>query len=313
MNTDDAVIPAVGYIYVAPPDTLMPPLASIIDPATPDGWGSGQWDSIGNTSLDNGISHAVDGDDPETKGSWQKPNLRLTNPKKTYSLDIKLEDFTVESYRLYYGSSRSADPDGTFVIPESPVAQARALLIIAVDADHMVAEYYPRVTIIGNGAIEYDPANLTEIPVRATVLTGNTADTAYPGKITPRIPIPKPVTPPAPSAPPDVRVWGSGPTYWCAWAPPTTGGSPDGYTLYAYPAASRGDPNSYTRIDVASLIDSDDHPDPPSDLASGWICPSEAISFPDSGDWGLAVTAHNTGGTSTHALTDTSEHITVPA
>lgn len=186
------VVPATGYVYVAEPNTDMPDLATLTDPTTPPAG----WTDIGNTSLENGLEHAVEGDDPTTLGSWQRPTLITTSPNKSYAVTINLEDFTVQSYQLYYGSNTAAATDGTFTLPLTPTPQLKALLVIATDGRDMVVEYYPNTSIIGADAITYDPAALSEIPIKCTILAGDSTHN-WPGKISPKMAIPK-APPPAP-------------------------------------------------------------------------------------------------------------------
>lgn len=189
--TDAPILPSTGYVYVAPVGTPMPTLP-IADPKDP----GSEWTSIGNTSLENGISRAVDGDDPAVLGSWQNPNLRTTRPTKTRSLSINLIDFTVAAYELYYGGGTVVGPDGVtpatpedtvkaFQIPSNAVPQEKALLIIAVDGEYQVVEHYSKTSIIGSDAIEYDPTALAEIPVTATMLAADGTD--YTGTISERL------------------------------------------------------------------------------------------------------------------------------
>ncbi|WP_433332528.1 hypothetical protein [Spirillospora sp. CA-294931] len=189
--TDAPVLPSTGYVFVANAGTAMPTLP-ISNPKVP---GAG-WRSIGNTSLENGISRDVDGDDPEVLGSWQNPALKTTRPTKTRSLTINLLDFTVDAYSLYYGGGVVVGPDGTtpatesdtvkaFQIPATSVPQERALLIVAVDGEYQVVEHYAQASITGADAIEYDPTALAEIPVTATALSHNGA--AYTGTISERL------------------------------------------------------------------------------------------------------------------------------
>jgi hypothetical protein len=51
---DEVVLPSTGYVYVAPVGTAMPtlPIADPKAPGTP-------WESIGNTSLENGINRSM--------------------------------------------------------------------------------------------------------------------------------------------------------------------------------------------------------------------------------------------------------------
>ncbi|MCC3773487.1 hypothetical protein [Streptomyces sp. UNOB3_S3] len=174
--------PSQGYVYVAEVGTPMPALPIL--PKDPNatmpqvgGVKSTAWRDVGNTSLENGIEMSVDGDDAETLGSWQNPNLKQTNPKKTYALTVSLEDFTVETYKLYYGAGDEAvitDPVTSkpvgFNIPLNPTATEKALLIVGTDGDNAVAWHYPKVAIIGGDSITLDPAALSEVPVKATIL-----------------------------------------------------------------------------------------------------------------------------------------------
>jgi hypothetical protein len=172
LTKDPVLVPNTGYIFVAPEGTPKPtlPLDIRTERTLRDSVGV-SWESIGNTSLENGISHDSEGDDPEVLGTWQKPALRTTNPPKIYTLTLALSDFTVATYRLYYGGGDVA-ADGSFIIPSVPASQTKALLVVAVDGDRHVVEYYERVSLIGAEGVTYDPAALTEMPVTATILSG---------------------------------------------------------------------------------------------------------------------------------------------
>lgn len=198
---DDAMNPATGYVYVAPVGTARPDIQPGFDYTDPSTWGiddggsppSPLWKPIGHTSLENGIEFTSDGDDPETLGTWQAPNLRTTNPTRTYSVTLNLASFNLETYKLYYGGGTviGTGDDQSFVIPDVPVAQERALLILAVDGQYLVGQYFKKVSMIGSDSITYDPSSLSEMPVRATILGAQTYGTgvAGQGEITPRIPL----------------------------------------------------------------------------------------------------------------------------
>ncbi|MGN9782763.1 IPT/TIG domain-containing protein [Nonomuraea sp. ZG12] len=172
VTQDPVLVPATGYIFVAPAGTPKPVLPyDIRNERTLKQSVGLSWSSIGNTSLESGINREFEGDDPEVLGTWQRPNLRTTNPTKVYALTIALADFTVDSYTLYYGGGDVA-ADGSFVIPNVSAAQERALLIVAVDGDKHVVEHYERVSLIGAEGTQFDPAAMAEMPVRATVLGG---------------------------------------------------------------------------------------------------------------------------------------------
>ncbi|WP_367138528.1 MULTISPECIES: hypothetical protein [Streptomyces] len=175
-----ALAPKTGYVYVAPVDTPAPPTFPFeptgrdISFTYKDGMKeiAAKWVSIGNTSLENGIEMAVEGDDPETLGTWQVPALEVTSPPKSYSMTMNLADISLETLKLYYGAGDSAVVDGQFVIPNTPTTTDKALYIIGTDGKHVVAWYYPSVRLIGADSITLDPSALTEVPVRASIVKG---------------------------------------------------------------------------------------------------------------------------------------------
>lgn len=190
--TDSVVLPSTGYVFIAPVGTAMPtlPINNPLVPGSP-------WASVGNTSLDNGISRTVAGDDPTVLGSWQNPSLVTTRPTKTRSVTLNLQDFNTETFKLYYGGGTVVNQTGTapyvvgtstakaFQIPDAPVPQEKALLIVAVDGGFQVVEWYPKASFLGSDDIQYDPTALTELPVTATTLSNGGT---YTGVISERTP-----------------------------------------------------------------------------------------------------------------------------
>uniref|UniRef100_UPI0039F6341C phage tail tube protein n=1 Tax=Streptomyces sp. 039-1 TaxID=2789263 RepID=UPI0039F6341C len=160
-NNTEVVIPGTGYVYIGNADnggsaTPAKKPTAWFDPLAP---GAG-WDSIGHTSLENGVEFGRDGDDPETKGSWQVPKLRTTNPDVTYTLTLNALQASADTYRLYFGAGPGAMVGNTFKIPAKPQAQARALLIVIVDGSQMLPLYFPHVSLLGSDAISLDPTAL---------------------------------------------------------------------------------------------------------------------------------------------------------
>ncbi|WP_371784697.1 phage tail tube protein [Streptosporangium subroseum] len=172
LTKDPVLVPNTGYVFVAPEGTPKPVLPlDILNLRTLRESVGSAWASIGNTSLENGIVHESEGDDAEVLGTWQNPALRTTNPPKIYTVTLSLADFGLETYKLYYGGGGVA-ADGSFIIPSVPSSTTKAMLIVAVDGDRHVVEYYERVSLIGSDGVTYDPAALSEMPVKATILGG---------------------------------------------------------------------------------------------------------------------------------------------
>jgi hypothetical protein len=174
LDNTEVVIPGTGYVYLGVADngsgTKTAKPTGSFDPLAP---GTG-WSSIGHTSLENGIEFGRDGDDPATKGSWQNPKIRTTNPDVTYSIKLNALQASAETYQLYFGAGPGATVGGVFKIPAKPHAQSKALLIVIVDNGQMLPLYFPNVSLLGSDAISFDPTALLEFPITGTILAGNT-------------------------------------------------------------------------------------------------------------------------------------------
>ncbi len=169
MALDDAAVidPAVGYLYVAPADTAKPEITDPTDPGE-------DWENVGHTALDELPEIGRDGDDPETKGSWQNPKLRVTTPDVTYTITFRSIQASPLSYQLYFGAGPAAmQADGSFRIPAKPSAQERALLMIIVDGERFLPLYHPRVSLLGSDAVGMDADGFVTFPIRGTLLSSS--------------------------------------------------------------------------------------------------------------------------------------------
>lgn len=185
LAAEEVLSPATGLVFISTGATqAMPqlPIASIPTTFDKDWEPAVGWKSLGHTSLEDGIEIELDGDDPETLGTWQVPNLRVTSPKKVYTMTINLASFTFDAYKLYYGGGNMVDEDGVdtavladargWKIPDSPSPQNQSLLVIALDGGYQVVQYFQNTAAIGSDSIEYDAEELAQMPVSFTVLSG---------------------------------------------------------------------------------------------------------------------------------------------
>lgn len=183
-GANEVLSPSQGLVFVSTGATATLPTLPLSGlPASYDSaYAPTGWKSIGHTSLEDGITVSRNGDDPETQGTWQVPNLRTTTPTTVYSLTINLQSWVFNSLGLYYGGGQMVDSAGVvtavladargWLIPDTPVPTPKSLMIVARDAGWQVVEYHQNVTILGSDDIEFDPAALTSMPVTATVLSG---------------------------------------------------------------------------------------------------------------------------------------------
>jgi hypothetical protein len=171
--TDGAVIlPGRGYLSLHDTPGTASPFATqaeldAIDLDT-DAWATG-WKNMGHTSRDDTVSLAKDGTDPETKGTWQKPNLRQTPGSTTWSLGIPALQLDNNILALYFGDGDITDPDVFHVLPGA-APQEKALALVLVDGSTRAGLYLPKVSVLGDDTPEFDPENFIEFSLKATVL-----------------------------------------------------------------------------------------------------------------------------------------------
>lgn len=170
LNDNAVVLPAVGYIYVAPVDTASPTPAQIetFDPDT----GISPWVQLGHTSRDDLPVFGFDGGDQETLGSWQNSALRrvTTEAAQDFVTFNALQlDESVLSY--YYGVSNPGSTVGKFDVTDASVAGIEtALLIVIVDGDATIGFHASKVSLGREDSIELAIDEFVAVPLRASVL-----------------------------------------------------------------------------------------------------------------------------------------------
>lgn len=164
---DNAVtVPGRGYYYVAPSGTAVP--SGTGEPAAP-------WINVGHTSQDDPLTISRDGGDRTTLGSWQNDALRETIEPTTYQLAFKLLQYDELALSLYYGGGQVGE-SGRFEVPKSPQAQEHALYVVIVDGANRWDRHFPKVSVLGNDDEELDTAELSGMPVAATILGDSSLD-----------------------------------------------------------------------------------------------------------------------------------------
>jgi hypothetical protein len=170
LNDNAVVLPAVGYIYVAPVDTASPTPAQIesFNPTT----GISPWVQIGHTSRDDLPVFGFDGGDSETKGSWQNASLRrvITEVAQDFVTFNALQlDEAVLSY--YYGVSDPGSTVGKFDVANAATSGIQtALLIVIVDGSATIGFHASKVSILRDDSIELAIDEFVAVPLRASIL-----------------------------------------------------------------------------------------------------------------------------------------------
>lgn len=170
LNDNAVVLPAVGYIYVAPVDTASPTPAQI-ESFNPD-TGISPWVQLGHTSRDDLPVFGFDGGDSETKGSWQNASLRrvTTEVAQDFVTFNALQlDEAILSY--YYGVTNPGSTVGKFDVTDTATSGIEtALLIVIVDGDATIGFHASKVSMGREDSIELAIDEFVGVPLRASVL-----------------------------------------------------------------------------------------------------------------------------------------------
>ncbi|WOT03372.1 hypothetical protein [Corynebacterium pyruviciproducens] len=140
--------------------------ATVTQVAEPRGW-----EPIGHTSNDDLPEFGYDGGDSETKGSWQKKNLReVSKDAPVDYVTIKPIQFDAETLELYYGKNASKE-EGVFGV-DAPGGKSveRAVLIVIRDGDFTIAFTAAKAGVRREESISMASDDFATLPIRATFL-----------------------------------------------------------------------------------------------------------------------------------------------
>src|SRR5690606_20712150 len=158
---DSAVIlPGVGYMYLAPAETVAP--ANLEEPEAP-------WENLGHTSREDGLTITRDGGDSETLGTWQNPSLRERRDPSVFAITAYLHQVDNNVLSLYFGGGDTST-EGVFGVNSVTGTVEKALYVRIVDGANEVGLYVPKVSIGAEDDVEVDPGGFLSFPIRATVL-----------------------------------------------------------------------------------------------------------------------------------------------
>lgn len=174
MTLDDGavILPGRGYLFLhdTPGSTFPAVTQAALDALNLEAATIGTgWKNFGHTSRENSVGLAKDGTEGETKGTWQRPNMRQTTPTTTWSLGIPALQIDNTILGLYFGDGDISDPDAFHVLPNAS-PQEKGLYLVLVDGSNRAGIGLPKVSVTSDDAPEFDPENFTEFSIKATVL-----------------------------------------------------------------------------------------------------------------------------------------------
>lgn len=173
LDDDATVVPAVGeYWFHAAVGT--PPPTDVEDP------GSDGYTDLGHTALEEPFSITSEGGEETVLGTWRNKQLRTVNSPRVESVAFVLQQWTEDTYRLYYGANAEVDANGYVLVPENPIKTEGTLFVLVKDGEERLPLWFPRVQIYRADDITADPEALMGLPVRATIL-GRSGETSLYG------------------------------------------------------------------------------------------------------------------------------------
>lgn len=163
---DKLFVAATGYIYTADPGTV----ANLTD-FDPDVFGitdESTWKPVGATSEEDLPEFGYEGGDTESKGTWQRKNIRqITTETPVDYVTWKTQAITKENLELYYGPNASTDPKRFGIdIPGKTVQ--KAVLIVLVDGDDIIGFHAAQAAVGRDEAASVATDGFTTLPTRAT-------------------------------------------------------------------------------------------------------------------------------------------------
>ena len=170
--------------YRAPVGTPRPlTLAALKAPASP-------WVNVGQTSADNLLPIVSEGGEVTNLSTAQTTNIRQNVAERTESINVGLQDWTLDSYKLYYGANAVVTADGAVEIPTKAVPTIIAFLAVIEDGEKTGGFYFSKASVIRNEDIAFqNKESLNTLPIRVTGLAEDgkrSAITAIPARVDPR-------------------------------------------------------------------------------------------------------------------------------
>lgn len=169
---DNAVFTAAtGYIFTGPVGNAAPLPADIAE-INPEDFGSAEgWVTIGHTSQEELPEFGFEGGDKETRGTWQKRNLREVSTETPVDyLLMRAQQVDAATLALYYGANSSETP-GVFGVADGDAPSLeRSLFLLLVDGNNRIGFHAPKASIRRDESISLSTDEFATLPLRATFM-----------------------------------------------------------------------------------------------------------------------------------------------
>lgn len=161
LNNNATLVVGAGNFFTAPyveatPAALPADLGAVGAP----------WVNIGHTSLEDIFSVASEGGEATNLGTLQAKTLRTTYSPRTETFNLTLQQFDVDSLKLYFGANATVGADGELQVPTTADATVASFLAVFVDGTNKFGFYAPKAEIVrGDDLALSDGESLAGLPL----------------------------------------------------------------------------------------------------------------------------------------------------
>lgn len=184
LHDDDVLLRKEAEFYIAEVGTKMPKIADLASKAK-QATALTAWKPFGHLSEDTGIKLNREGGDQTTKGSLQKPKLRVDIKNVEFSMEVGTIQFDKSNLKRIFGMDATEGENGFLGASINPQTENVAVLVIVKDADRILALGGEKVAVAANGEINLtDAENFVSAPLKFTFLQGADGRTLWVSPVT---------------------------------------------------------------------------------------------------------------------------------
>lgn len=127
------------------------------------------WEPVGHTAEEELPEFGYEGGESESKGSWQKKNLRQVSTESPVDyVTIKAQQFDLETLEMYYGKNASKVKNVFGIDDPSSNGVDKAFMIVMVDGLFKIAFSAAKATVSRDESISLATDDFSTLPLRAT-------------------------------------------------------------------------------------------------------------------------------------------------
>lgn len=173
LNPDHGLIAGRGAILINEPGAEPPTLQELVNFAADYSvLPANGWAPFGDMDPEDLPAFDADGGDFKTLSTWAFANVRqVQEDAKTSFFEANGIQFDNDTMRIYEGGG---DETGTeiFWAPGNPIPTRAGVTVVAIDASigRTVGYHAPLMSVTGNGGVEFQRDEWTQIPLKFTEL-----------------------------------------------------------------------------------------------------------------------------------------------